>query len=374
MEHRPCHASRANVADESALASSEGADSESDDLDIDLFNDLVVVSSQSKGIKEGACEDRVLDKFKLPLEYIGSSASCVMMGVMDGHGGSACVEYVKKQLPVSLLSIMHNPMKRKSSDTDNVANVIRKAFQITDHNFLHMAKRTTDNSGSTIACVTFFGPDSVDGQLRVLLGSLGDSRAVLYKLVHTTSDMVGIGVHASSPIHKPTMKSEMKRIVNEGGHVTNIQGVDRVIRRITNGRSVSTVGLSVSRAFGDLLMKEPKPIISSVPEFMEATIDFDCDQFLVMGTDGVFDFISEEEIGNMIASAGRSRQELSIVADKIVDLAKSRGSGDDRTCVIVDFAWATRPTPTPTVNEASPGLSTTRSESAISDELFVGTS
>ena len=317
--------------------SNDGA-TEEDDLDIDLYNDLVVTISQAKGMKESDCEDRILDKFKLPLEYMNSSASCVMIGVLDGHGGTTCVDYVTKQLPVSLLSVMRNPMKRKLSDSENIITVTKKAFQTTDHNFLHMAKRMGgDNSGSTIACATFFGPDPSDGQLRVLLGSLGDSRAVLYKLSTT-----GVDVHASSPIHKPSSKSETRRISAEGGQVSRIQGIDRVVKRIANATGISTVGLSVSRAFGDVLMKHPKPVISAVPEFTEAVVDFDADQFLVLGTDGVFDYISEAEVGSIVSKSGRTKQEMQTTADEIVALAKSRGSTDDRTCVIVDFSWANR--------------------------------
>jgi serine/threonine protein phosphatase PrpC len=110
-------------------------------------------------------------------------------------------------------------------------------------------------------------------------------------------------------------------------------------------------------------MKEPKPIISAVPEFTEATIDFDSDQFLVIGTDGVFDFVTEKEIGIMVGSCGRTREELVAVADRIVALAKTRGSTDDRTCVIVDFAWANRPP-----HDASPGTTANGV-----DELFLGT-
>ena len=111
---------------------------DSDDVDIDLFKDLLVVTSQSRGLKEGACEDRIIDKFKIPLDYMGSSASCVMFACLDGHGGSACVDYVVKQLPVSILSVIRNPMKRKANDSENLQNVLKKAFQVTDNNFLHV--------------------------------------------------------------------------------------------------------------------------------------------------------------------------------------------------------------------------------------------
>lgn len=195
-----------------------------------------------------------------------------------------------------------------------------------------MAKRQTDNSGTTVAVAVLFGPDPSDGQLRLLLGSLGDSRAVLYRKNADSGEVYPV---ATNPVHKPSKPSEVKRIIAEGGQVSRIQGIDRVIKKVNK----STIGLSVSRAMGDLIMKEPRPVISSVPEFSQAIVDLDLDQFLVLGSDGVFDFISDIDLGLMVANARGSLKGVQQVADDIVALAKARGSADDRTCVIVDFAW-----------------------------------
>jgi serine/threonine protein phosphatase PrpC len=317
-------------------------DGEDEDLDIDLFQDLVVGISQKKGVKEGDCEDRVIDKFRLPLEYMDSSASCVVLGCLDGHGGSSCVDYIYRQLPVSILSVLRNPAKKRTSLAEDLHQVLRKAFQVTDHNYLHVAKRSKDNSGTTIVLAVFFGPDPSDGSLRVLLGSLGDSRVILYR---TKGDM--IIPHASAKSHKPDHPSEAKRIVSEGGQVVNMQGTARVVKRLN---AHNTIGLAVSRAFGDLIMKEPKPIVSAVPEFVQVEVDLDLDQFLVLGNDGVFDFISDREVGQIIAKSLRDPASLAATAESLVDLAKTRGSTDDCTCMIVDLAWAKRgmvmPTPT----------------------------
>ena len=323
---------------------SDAPSSEEEDVEVDLFQDLIVVTSQAKGQKEGECEDRILPKFKLPMEYMNSSASCVMLGVLDGHGGRMCVDYITKQLPVSVIAAVRDPQKRKlASDCDNLKGVITRAFKATDNNFLYIGKRQNDNSGSTIASCTFFGPGADDGLLRVLLASLGDSRAVLYRLDPKDSRKVVPVV--SSPVHKPSTPSEIKRIQAEGGQVSRVQGIDRVIKKINNQ---NTIGLSVSRAFGDMLMKFPKPVISNVPDFTDAVIDFDKDQFLVLGSDGIFDFMSMAEVGALVLQGGRTQEGLQRAADLIVAQAKAKGSTDDRTCIIVDFAWAIRPETEPT--------------------------
>jgi serine/threonine protein phosphatase PrpC len=319
------------------MDSTTSAESE-DEVSIDIFNDIRVVSAQAKGAKEGECEDRVIDKFTLPLGYMNSSASCVMLAVLDGHGGSLCVDYVQKQLGVSVIAALRNPQKRKGSDSETLQTVLRKAFQNTDHNFMYLAKRSGNSSGSTIAFATMFGPDASDGSLRVLLGSLGDSRAVLFRLDRDDLEQKRVIAVASSPVHKPSGKSEMRRIQSQGGQVCNIQGIERVIKKVNQ----TTFGLSVSRAFGDLPLKEPNMVISNVPDFTEQTIDFDLDQFLVLATDGVFDFVSFEQVGKLIANAERTEKGLKKAAEEILILAKSQGSADDRTCVIVDFSWARR--------------------------------
>jgi serine/threonine protein phosphatase PrpC len=86
-------------------------------------------------------------------------------------------------------------------------------------------------------------------------------------------------------------------------------------------------------------------VISNVPDFTEQTIDFDLDQFLVLATDGVFDFVSFEQVGKLISNAERTEKGLKKAAEEILTLAKSQGSADDRTCVIVDFTWARRFSP-----------------------------
>lgn len=328
--------------------SSESSRSDAEFVEIDLLRDLKVFSSQMKGLKDSACEDRTLPLFSIPLDRLGSASSCVMIGVLDGHGGSGCVEYMRKQLPGSILDAVKRPHKRKACDSESVQTVLREAFVGLDKAFMYAAKRHGDNSGSTIATCTLLGPSGESHEsLKLLLGSLGDSRAVLYKRDPLTCKLVP---SAKNPVHRPTKPSEIKRILAEGGQVNNVQGIDRVLKRVNQ----TTLGLSVSRAFGDYLMKDPKPVISNIAEFTSVDVDLERDECVVLGTDGVFDFISLAEIGTIVDSAQRTDAAMQQAAEHLVNLARTRGSTDDRTCVIVDFAWNR---PSVGSNENDPSIS-----------------
>eukprot|EP00438_Fugacium_kawagutii_P006325 Skav230357 [mRNA] locus=scaffold1251:95697:110931:- [translate_table: standard] len=90
------------------------------------------------------------------------------------------------------------------------------------------------------------------GRCRLLVANLGDSRAVICR-----QQGHHLGSFRLSDDHKPGRPDEQRRIEGNGG-VVDMQGVWRVFTpgpATFGGRSLLW-GLAVSRAFGDLLMKE----------------------------------------------------------------------------------------------------------------------
>ena len=282
--------------------------------DSNFLDELVPHCSQSKGMKEGDCEDRIIPGFPLSLDRFPGCVSGLMFGVLDGHGGSSCVDYIQKQLPLAINSALS-----AGPQDESIPILLKRAFSSADSNYLYIAKRNNDNSGTTAATATFISTDS--SQVRLLLGSVGDSRAVLFSRDPHSGRII---VRCENPVHRPALPHEKRRIESMGGHVMCIQGIDRVVMRVRE----TTIGLSVSRAFGDLLMKDPKPVVSSVPEFNEVIIDPLNDLFVVLGTDGVFDYVPIEVIAHLVVHSPKA-------ADKIVEIAKSNGSTDDRTCMVI---------------------------------------
>ena len=287
-----------------------------------------------KGIKAGNCEDRVLPLCEF---RANDEVDCMMVGVLDGHGGSACVDYIQQQLPISVKGEFSSSSPIKASLPDIIQQNLRKAFHSADANFLYLAKRHNDNSGTTAAICVLYAPREDQPVYKVLLGGLGDSQAILYRTDPGTGRIIPV---AANPIHRPGLASEKRRIESMGAEVINVQGIDRVVMRLKH----TMIGLAVSRAFGDLLMKEPRHVVSSVPEFHDVQLDLSLDQFIVIGTDGIFDFVPVAQVGEILGSAPRTNAGMKVALEQIIAIARANGSCDDRTLVMVDFPWAQRRT------------------------------
>lgn len=148
--------------------------------------------------------------------------------------------------------------------------------------------------------------------LDIWVANAGDSRAVL---VRTDGS-----VRPLSLDHKPNRRDERDRILSTGGSVIH-HGVWRV-----QGM------LAVSRALGDRALK---PWVPPTPEICRHTID-EADAFLVLATDGLWDVMSNEEVGGVIYAVAAPQT----VAERLVREALSRGSSDNVTALVVDLRAA----------------------------------
>ena len=112
--------------------------------------------------------------------------------------------------------------------------------------------------------------------------------------------------------HKPSEQSEKTRIIKAGGKVyqsnainPNIQGAQPILGpfRVFPGR------LSVSRTFGDCMAKMEKyggnaKCIVADPDIFTVAITSDLD-FILIGSDGIFDKISTEETVQIVCTKAR---------------------------------------------------------------------
>lgn len=91
--------------------------------------------------------------------------------------------------------------------------------------------------------------------------------------------------------HKPDLPRERDRILKLDGRVDFQRGW-RVI--VEMGGGLMGKGLAVSRCLGDLLFKEPKRLVECEPDVCRVTLGPEC-TFVVLGTDGVWDVLSDED-------------------------------------------------------------------------------
>ena len=242
--------------------------------------------------------------------------------VYDGHGGKGCSIYLKENL--------HNNIKEFSKQG------IKEAIEITEEKFkveqaLNEKGEISDSSGSC-------GIMAMIQNNKIIIANVGDSRLVLFK---------NGKVFFSTEDHKPNTETEKKRIKNAGGEIYQtftyfpLRQNGREIEapwRVLPGR------LSVSRTFGDVEAKDPKfggigGVVMALPDITEFDLD-DEFNFMVIGCDGIFDVLSNEEIlecVKIVLNEINVSELCGDIADMIIKSSLALDSFDNISCIVVAF-------------------------------------
>ena len=93
--------------------------------------------------------------------------------------------------------------------------------------------------------------------------------------------------------------------------------------------------LMLTRCFGDWCFK--KHGVSSEPHISKIEINDD-DLFLIIATDGVWDFIEDEEFSGLMNNNLDDMNALDI-GKNIVDESLRKGSNDNISCFVVSFKY-----------------------------------
>ncbi|XP_024025755.1 probable protein phosphatase 2C 76 isoform X2 [Morus notabilis] len=232
------------------------------------------------------------DFYDIKTAKIDGQTVC-LFGIFDGHGGSHAAEYLKEHL---FLNLMNHP--QFLTDTKLA---ISESYKQTDSDFLEAEKDTYRDDGSTASTAVLVGN-------HLYVANVGDSRTIISK------DGTAIPL---SEDHKPNRSDERKRIESAGG-VIMWAGTWRV-----GGV------LAMSRAFGNRMLKQ---FVVAEPEIQDLEIDEEF-ELLVLASDGLWDVVPNEDA----VSLAREEEEPEVSARKLTEVAFTRGSADNITCIVVRF-------------------------------------
>ncbi|KAH0785426.1 protein phosphatase 2C [Histomonas meleagridis] len=206
-----------------------------------------------------------------------------MYALFDGHGGSRT-------------AIFCSSFVNKFAETE--LKFSQKSIALMVHELDHALSRKGFKGGATLAIALFNGK-------KLITAHVGDSRIIVLsksgKVTYSTID------------HKPTARQEFERIHFAGGRVENMRlhGI-----------------LGPSRSMGDYEIPGNIP----APEIHEYEVSED-DRFIVIGCDGVFDVLTNEQIG-LISRKVKDSLEL---AYQVRDHAFSNYSQDNISVITVDL-------------------------------------
>ena len=242
-------------------------------------------------------------------------------GVADGHGvhGHNVAEMIRthlgihleKQLPLygDLKTAMKNSHERMSRDI--MSSYLDVSF-----------------SGSTAISVLFKGDV-------LYCANVGDSRAIIGSRQDGKWEATSI-----SRDHKPDIAEEAARIAHHGGRVAAY--------KTPNGEPVGPArvwlkakdvpGLAMSRSFGDKVAASVGVVAE--PEITVSSLSSE-DKFLIIATDGVWEFISNQEAVELVAPF-LSKGDTKAAAETLCCHAEQKWINeedvvDDITAVIIFF-------------------------------------
>lgn len=251
-----------------------------------------------------------------------------LFAVYDGHGGNGCSSFLQSDL--------HNYITNVSTKSHIENSILKCEDDFMTKVAINQKGNIVDKSGSCaiIALVT---------QAReIIFINIGDSRGLLissdYKILYTTED------------HKPNEKKEHERITRAGGSIYQNPMTCQLVQNgevIKNGPFRVFPGrLSVSRTLGDVELKTEKyggrkGIIIPNPDI---TIHNNLGgaKYIVLGCDGIFDVLSNEEIAAIFMEAKEHSDNkehfCDIVADMIIKGAMIKESFDNVSCIVVELS------------------------------------
>lgn len=242
-----------------------------------------VVSYQAQG-KRQYMEDRIIIKL--------NKTNC-FFSVLDGHGGSHCANFMKKNLyPIFVLE----KKKLKNDIQKSLLNTYIKA----DNLFL----KQNIKSGST-ACSLFID----NNNNKFYVANTGDSRIISYhdnRIIQLSID------------HKPDSPKEQHRIYRTGGFVKygRLNGI-----------------LAMSRSLGDINLKGNG--LSCLPDIITGNIKNQIKYFII-ASDGLYDVMTNSDIINFInKKLNRGIPKKEIVKQLVNHAIINKNSLDNVSAIII---------------------------------------
>ena len=275
--------------------------------------------------------------------------------IFDGHGGEECSEFLKENYDKYLIENKNFPYDIKLSMIETFQKIEEDFFKLKckEDSF-----EDSDKSGSCALVTILFDN-------KIYIANIGDSRAIM-------SVNGGTKVKQLTVDHKPDNIKEFERAIKTGSKIylddnddpfrdeSTLEFItDKIelekMKEIKNNNTddekifrVYPADLAVMRTIGDIKAKKkefggiPGTIIN-IPDIFVFDISSN-DDFIVMGCDGIYDDLSNEEIVNaawlVFKNRGKEKNydihELSMEAcDLIIKYGLEKQTTDNLSCIII---------------------------------------
>mmetsp|Transcript_10645 Transcript_10645/g.17611 ORF Transcript_10645/g.17611 Transcript_10645/m.17611 type:complete len:330 (+) Transcript_10645:484-1473(+) len=247
------------------------------------------------------------------------ATNTLVLCVLDGHGehGDGVSAVFREQLATEMFNHPAWATDVKKASADAIAKI--------EHSVIRNFRVDTEFSGTTLSMAIIRG-NHLTGV------NIGDSRVILAK--EEAGRLAGIDITFD---HKPDTPKEKERIIACGGRVFAVEyddGIDGPPRVWLGHMDVP--GLAMSRSLGDAVAHTAGVI--SDPEFTEFDLDPTTDKFLVVATDGLWEFVDNTETIDMAeAQKGPTEAVDALVKESSMRWMREEQVIDDTTIIVANL-------------------------------------
>lgn len=259
----------------------------------------------------------------------GNCPWTALFAAYDGHGdgGELVAQYALHQVQCLL--------EKHPLFDSNIQKAMTDTFLEVDKSLSKEEEIEPWYSGCT-AIVTM-----VRGK-QLIVANCGDSRAVL-----ATKTPNGLKAVDLSQDQNPDTPGEKERIISSGGFVSP-PPEEGLSARVWLDAHFTQIGLAMARSIGDHAVREVGVIAN--PEVQIHDIDTENDQFIIIATDGVWEFLSSQDAVDIVQTKLRENEEsccASSACQNLIEAAAAKWHQyegdyrDDITALIVrvDKLW-----------------------------------
>ncbi|KAF5753073.1 phosphatase 2C family protein [Tripterygium wilfordii] len=245
-------------------------------------------------------------------------------GIYDGHGGPETSRYINEHL------FQH--LKRFACEQQSMSvDVIRKAYQATEEGFLSVVTKQWPIKPQIAAVGSCCLTGVICGGT-LYIANLGDSLAVLGRLVKATGEVLAIQLSSEHNARIESVRQEMHSLHPDDSQIVVLKkhNVWRVKGLIQITRSIGDVYLKKPEfnrepLYAKFRLREPfrRPILSSEPSISVHELQPQ-DQFVIFASDGLWEHLSNQEAVDIVQNHPRSGIARRLVKVALHEAAKKR--------------------------------------------------
>lgn len=262
----------------------------------------------------------------------GGNPEQALFAVYDGHGlrGDKVAQFISQMIS--------NKLEEHPGLVGDETAAFEHAFTAADKALAPQKKMDAEWSGSTAVAALLRGD-------KVWVANVGDTRCILAsnsKAAQRKGGVMSREIKSKelSKTHSPDLPSEKKRIEQSGGFVSPPPGPG-LSARVWSDAAMTQVGIAMARSIGDHAVTKLGVIATPDVQAYDLTSD---DQFMILATDGIWEFVSSQEaveiVWEVLRNGGSASDASRLLIEKAALLWNKFEDGyrDDITAIVVSLA------------------------------------